>query len=322
MIAAKVANARALDWPRERLEVIVACDGSPDDTAAARARRRRRRRARPARAAARSARRTPRSTAPRGELLAFSDANALWEPGALRALVGAVRRPGGRLRLRAGALRQRRRGTNQEGLYWRYEMALRALRVRSCASVTAGNGAIYADAPRRLPARRPGHGPRPVVPVQHRQARVARGLRARRARATEKMVPTIEGEWRAQAADDEPRLADRPARRAARPARLPAALRADDRLAPRCCATPRRSCTSSRWAPTRRCSARAPSYRRAVRAPGRPARRGARRAARPRRGRCCRALLRAHARRRSPPGCADHLRHGTPAGWAPPEGTR
>ena len=34
IIEAKVANARALDWPAGRLEVIVACDGSPDDTPA------------------------------------------------------------------------------------------------------------------------------------------------------------------------------------------------------------------------------------------------------------------------------------------------
>src|SRR5580704_6437040 len=32
-IAAKVANALALDYPRERLEVIVACDGCADETA-------------------------------------------------------------------------------------------------------------------------------------------------------------------------------------------------------------------------------------------------------------------------------------------------
>ena len=44
-----------------------------------------------------------------GELLAFSDANALWEPGALRALAARLRRRRRRLRLRAGALRQRRR---------------------------------------------------------------------------------------------------------------------------------------------------------------------------------------------------------------------
>src|SRR4051812_50208032 len=34
VIADKVRNARALDWPADRLEVIVACDGSPDDTPA------------------------------------------------------------------------------------------------------------------------------------------------------------------------------------------------------------------------------------------------------------------------------------------------
>ena len=33
VIADKVANARALEYPRDRLEVVVACDGSPDATA-------------------------------------------------------------------------------------------------------------------------------------------------------------------------------------------------------------------------------------------------------------------------------------------------
>lgn len=35
------------------------------------------------------------------------------------------------------------RGTNQEGLYWRYEMALQRLE-SAAGSVTGGNGAIYA----------------------------------------------------------------------------------------------------------------------------------------------------------------------------------
>ena len=33
VIAARLANLRALEYPPERLEVIVACDGSPDATA-------------------------------------------------------------------------------------------------------------------------------------------------------------------------------------------------------------------------------------------------------------------------------------------------
>ena len=107
------------------LEVIVACDGSPDDD----------RRSAPAtpaptscsscRAAARSAPRTRPCSARSGEIVAFSDANALWEPDALRRLVapfadprvgyvcGQVRfvnerrhQPGGRLlALRDGAAR-------------------------------------------------------------------------------------------------------------------------------------------------------------------------------------------------------------------------
>ncbi len=35
------------------------------------------------------------------------------------------------------------RPANQEGVYWRYELAVRALESRLC-SITAGNGAIYA----------------------------------------------------------------------------------------------------------------------------------------------------------------------------------
>ena len=82
MIAAKVANALALDYPRERLEVIVACDGCTDATAA-------RARARPAPTSCSSCPRGGKIRAQdaavaraRGEIVAFSDANAPWEPGA------------------------------------------------------------------------------------------------------------------------------------------------------------------------------------------------------------------------------------------------
>ena len=82
VIAAKVANALALDWPRERLELIVAVDGG-DDATAERARA----------AGADQVLELPRGgkvraqdaavRAARGDLLAFSDANASWEPDAL-----------------------------------------------------------------------------------------------------------------------------------------------------------------------------------------------------------------------------------------------
>jgi hypothetical protein len=191
VIADKVRNARALDWPADRLEVIVACDGSPDDT--------------PARARAAGAdvvlelpwggkvRAQDAAVArARGELLAFSDANALWEPGALRELVARFDDPAvgyacGQVRfVDAG-------GTNQEGLYWRYEMAVRAME-SELASVTAGNGAIYAVRPEayvRVDAVMGHDLSLPFTLVK----RGWRAVYAPEARASEKMVPTIEGEF-------------------------------------------------------------------------------------------------------------------------------
>jgi cellulose synthase/poly-beta-1,6-N-acetylglucosamine synthase-like glycosyltransferase len=191
VIGAKVANARELDWPRERLTIIVACDGSPDDT--------------PARARAAGADvvlELPRGGKVRaqdaavarsdGDLLAFSDANALLEPGALRALTAPFADP-----LVGYACGQVRfvgtEGTNQEGLYWRYEMAIRA-RESELASVTAGNGAIYAVRREAYLNVDPVMGHDLSLPFNL----VKRGWRAvyaPGARATEKMVPTIEGEF-------------------------------------------------------------------------------------------------------------------------------
>jgi glycosyltransferase involved in cell wall biosynthesis len=194
IIEAKVANARALDWPAERLEVIVACDGSPDDT--------------PGRARAAGADvvlelpwggkvRAQDAAVERagGELLAFSDANALWEPGALRALAAAFADPA--VGYACGQVRfvntSHPPGTNQEGLYWRYEMAIRA-RESQLASVTAGNGAIYALRPEAYLHVDPIMGHDLSLPFNM----VKRGWRAvyvPAARATEKMVPTVEGEF-------------------------------------------------------------------------------------------------------------------------------
>jgi len=191
VIEAKVANALALDWPRDRLEVIVACDGSPDDT--------------PQRARAAGADivlelpwggkvRAQDAAVARagGELLAFSDANALWEPGALRALAAPFADP--KVGYACGQVRfVGDDGGNQEGLYWRYEMAIRA-RESQLASVTAGNGAIYAVRPEAYLNVDPVMGHDLSFPFNM----VKRGWRAvyaPEARATEKMVPTVEGEF-------------------------------------------------------------------------------------------------------------------------------
>jgi len=195
VIAAKVANALALDYPRELLEVIVACDGCADATAA-RARAAgadvvlelpRGGKIRAQDAAVRGA---------RGEIVAFSDANALWEPDALRALAGAF--ADARVGYACGQVRfvQAARGdgaTNQEGLYWRYELGVRSLESR-LRSVTAGNGAIYATRCEAYMEVDPIMGHDLSFPFKM----VKRGWRAvyvPGACATEKMVPSIEGEF-------------------------------------------------------------------------------------------------------------------------------
>ena len=191
VIAGRVANARALDWPADRLEVIVACDGSPDATA---------QRAREAGAdlvlelpwGGKVRAQDAAVERAGGELLAFSDANARWEPDALRAL--AARFADERVGYACGRVRfVGDDGTNQEGLYWRYEMAIRGLESRLC-SVTAGNGAIYAVRPEAYVRVDPVMGHDLSLPF----TLVKRGWRAvdePGARATEKMVPTIEGEF-------------------------------------------------------------------------------------------------------------------------------
>ncbi len=191
VIAQRVANLRSLEYPAERLELIVACDGSPDATAE---------RARAAGADA--VLELPRGgkiraqdagvRQARGEIVAFGDANAFWEPRALRALVAPFADP--RVGYVCGAVRfVNERGTNQEGLYWRYEMAVRALESR-LRSVTGGNGAIYATRRDSYLFVDPimGHDLSfPFKMVKHGWLAVY----TPEARASEKMAPTIEGEF-------------------------------------------------------------------------------------------------------------------------------
>jgi len=191
VIADRVANLRALAYPRDRLELIIACDGSPDATA---------QRAREAGAdlvleLARGGKIRAQDAGverARGEIVAFSDANVSWEPDALRRLVAPFADP--RVGYVCGDVRFRgTQGTNQEGLYWRYEMAVRRLE-SGVRSVTGGNGAIYATRHAAYLVVDPIMGHDLSFPFKL----VKRGwlaVYAPEARASEKMVPSIEGEF-------------------------------------------------------------------------------------------------------------------------------
>ncbi len=199
VMAARVANALALDYPRDLLEVIVTCDGCTDATAAL---------ARDA--GADVVLELPRGgkiraqdaavACARGEIVAFSDANALWDPDAARMLVGAFADPC--VGYACGQVRFVKAPAgdgdgpalpNQEGVYWRYELAVRAYESR-LSSITAGNGAIYATRRDAYIVVDPIMGHDLSLPFNM----VRRGLRATYvpdARATEKMVPSLMGEF-------------------------------------------------------------------------------------------------------------------------------
>ena len=194
VIAARLDNLLALDYPAEQLEILVVSDGSTDRTdeivqehAARDSRIRLLALPRGGKLAALN-RAVGESTR---DVVAFSDANSSWASDALRKLVRNLADEDvayvcGKLRL------ERPDGTNREGVYWRYELWLRESE-SALGSITGGNGAIYAV--------------RRVDYVAHRfgqdlglpDAMVKRGKRAvyePEAVATERPASNLEDEYR------------------------------------------------------------------------------------------------------------------------------
>jgi cellulose synthase/poly-beta-1,6-N-acetylglucosamine synthase-like glycosyltransferase len=188
VIRRKIENARALDYPG--LEIVVASDGSNDNTV-------------DEASGADVVLDLPRGGKIRaqdaavdragGEIVAFSDANSFWQPDALEKLVAPF--ANAKVGYVCGQVRFiNDEGDNQEGLYWRYEMWIRAMESR-LAGVTGGNGAIYAVRKEAYIHVDPRMGHDLSFPFNM----VKRGWKpvyAPDARATEKMVPSIEGEFR------------------------------------------------------------------------------------------------------------------------------
>jgi cellulose synthase/poly-beta-1,6-N-acetylglucosamine synthase-like glycosyltransferase len=191
VIERRVFNLRELDYPSERLQIVVMSDASTDRTEelAERAGARVFRNGRGGKVSAQNL--AVRKTA--GEIVAFSDANSTWAPDALRMLIRNFADPEvgyvcGQLRLLTPD------GSNREGVYWRYEMITRAAESR-LGSITGGNGSIYAvrrsdyvDVDPRF-----GHDlSLPYVMVQ----RGRRAIYEPDAHAFEKPTPTNETEYR------------------------------------------------------------------------------------------------------------------------------
>jgi glycosyltransferase involved in cell wall biosynthesis len=145
VIAERVRNALALEYPPHRMEIVIASDGSVDRTADV--------------AAATGGARvrvvefaTRRGKAAvlnqvipglRGEIVVLSDANTFFDPAAARRFVAWFRDRTVGVVVGRLVLIDSSTGRNVDGLYWKYETFLKQMDARLNALVGA-NGAIYA----------------------------------------------------------------------------------------------------------------------------------------------------------------------------------
>jgi cellulose synthase/poly-beta-1,6-N-acetylglucosamine synthase-like glycosyltransferase len=140
-IARRIENLLTLDYPKDKLQIVVSSDASSDRTeeiAASYEGVRVISNPRGGKVAAQD--RAVRQT--ESDVVVFSDANCTWAPDALRKLVRSFADPDvayvcGQLKILGAD------GGNKEGVYWRYEMVQRSAESQ-LGSITGGNGSIYA----------------------------------------------------------------------------------------------------------------------------------------------------------------------------------
>jgi cellulose synthase/poly-beta-1,6-N-acetylglucosamine synthase-like glycosyltransferase len=145
-IAEKLRNSLSLDYPRPLLQIIVVSDASEDRTdeiVAGFAPQGVELLRMPQRGGKTSGLNEVVKRA-RGEIVVFSDANAMYRPDAVSRLVSNFSDP--HVGCAVGESRYYDSETHSEvseGLYWKYETAIKRLETR-VGSVVGGDGAIYA----------------------------------------------------------------------------------------------------------------------------------------------------------------------------------
>jgi cellulose synthase/poly-beta-1,6-N-acetylglucosamine synthase-like glycosyltransferase len=148
VIRKKLENSLALDYPRDRLEIIVISDCSDDDTDAI-VKAYQSRGVRLLRMPERGGKTVGLNFAvpqARGDIVIFSDANALYHRMVVRHIVrnfadAAIGCVTGESRYEVDD--NAADSTESENLYWRYELALKRMETK-IGSLVGGDGAIYA----------------------------------------------------------------------------------------------------------------------------------------------------------------------------------
>jgi len=142
VIEKKIKNSLALDYPKEKLHVVVVSDGSTDGTDDI-VRGYESEGVELFRVEGRMGKTVARNKAverAKAEILVFTDANAFFNPDALEKLILRFRDPS--VGAVCGAL-VLKRPDDSENLYWRYEKLIKVLEDRF-HSIIGANGSIYA----------------------------------------------------------------------------------------------------------------------------------------------------------------------------------
>jgi cellulose synthase/poly-beta-1,6-N-acetylglucosamine synthase-like glycosyltransferase len=200
-IGNRVENALSLDYPPDRLEIVIASDGSKDDTNEI-----------VRRLAAVFPDRVRLLPFPvnrgkaavlndavkqlRGSIVALSDANTEMRPDALRCLVAWFAQPDvgsvcGKL-----ILTDTSSGGNVDGVYWKYETFLKKCESR-LGALLGSNGAIYAIRKELFPGVPPGTIIDDFyIPLEAKRRSGCRIVYDAQAIATEETAPNMKAEFR------------------------------------------------------------------------------------------------------------------------------
>jgi cellulose synthase/poly-beta-1,6-N-acetylglucosamine synthase-like glycosyltransferase len=145
-IADKLDNTLSLDYPRDLLDVIVVSDASDDgtDEIVTRYASKGIRLLRMEQRGGKTLGLNAGVAAGRGEIVVFSDANAMYRADALRCLAAPFAEAGvGAVIGESTYVEAESESGRSESLYWRYETWIKLLETRA-GSVVGGDGAIYA----------------------------------------------------------------------------------------------------------------------------------------------------------------------------------